>query len=240
MSKNTNTKNNKSAGEEFAKDTRRSKKGKGKSNPRNNRSQSSNDGQGSTVYYNHPSYYDRNPELTKSAGDFSFYPRLGIDYNATKSANIVSSKPQCYVTGTYQEPTLVVMHYVPTIGVSKDSTSPINILGQQIMSNIRAHISGTRKYQASDVVMHILKISAVYQALEMGKRAYLFSRSYTNFNLTSPTLLLEAMGFDADDMLEEYGLDKFYGRLVELSLSMAKFHIPDFINIVHQIGRAHV
>jgi hypothetical protein len=93
----------------------------------------------------------------------------------------------------------MVLEYVPTLGVSKDANSALNRASLHDFNIIRSQISGTRPYQASDLMIYRVAVDSLRDLYEYAVRIYKIMSRWGATNFYQPTHYLQAMHLDAAD-----------------------------------------
>lgn len=154
---------------------------------------------------NDKSWYGRNPELLKAGASFAFGYPLGSPAYLNNAEYPNAGK--LVVSG------IAAIEVIPTLGISKDASSPLNQAIRKMYTYIRHANSGAKNYDPADLGMYIGAMDQIYTMFWYGVRAYGTARLYNAQNRYVPYTLLEAQGFDADDVMKNcaqlrYGLNR--------------------------------
>lgn len=95
--------------------------------------------------------------------------------------------------------------YIPSIGYTKNRNHPANIAAQMLYTNMRSKVSGSRKYQPSDVFIHIAAIADIYTYIAICKKLYASAFSFSQINLYIGKSIMESLHVDSDDMVNNLG-----------------------------------
>ena len=140
---------------------------------------------------NDPSWYALNPQLLKDAASFPYAWPLGNRLNVGKFGSRINR-------GSL--PGILVMNWAPTIGYSKDGTSPINVASINTYTKVRHDNSGHANYDHADYMMYLLAMDSVYAFHSWMRRVYGCMLTYSNTNRYYPRAIVTAMGVDFDDL----------------------------------------
>lgn len=113
-------------------------------------------------------------------GNFSIYTTPGARYDAVPGVMTIA-----LLTGP---------------GDSTDVNSPINVAARDIYSYVRYANSGHSNYDPVDLMMYILAWDEVSMWLANARRVYGAMYTYNTQNKYAPKYLVEALGFDYDDL----------------------------------------
>ena len=161
---------------------------------------------------NDPSWYAANPQLLKDYASFPFGYPLGGDY------------PTENTIYTRRVPGVMAFKFFPSVGVATNETSPINVAMRKLYSFVRYANSGSKNYDAPDLMLYVLAVDSAHMFLEHLKRAYGVMLNYTAFNRYYPRALITAMGFDYDDI--EANLANFRGYINQFAVKLNQLWIP--------------
>lgn len=142
---------------------------------------------------NHPSWYAQDPALLRDSASIPFSWSVGTE---------VSMNFPNQPTGgmKYSVPGICAIRCLPSIGLSLDNSSPINIASNAVYSFIRHANSGHANYDAPDLMIYLLSMSQVYAYIVFLQRAYGVATLYSSGNRYTPDHLLKAMNIDPVDL----------------------------------------
>lgn len=150
---------------------------------------------------NDASWYAANNQLLRDAASFSFNNPLG---------NRVPTYLDETSPDNYSIPGVCVFYLTPTVGVSNDGSSAVNIAARNIYSYVRHANSGHSNYNSPDLMMYILAMSNIYSGLAFMERIYGVMRTYSQVNRYLPKALLSAMKVDYDDIQNNLADFRYY------------------------------
>lgn len=140
---------------------------------------------------NDPAWYALNPQLLKDAASFPYAWPLGNRLNVGKFGPRINK-------GSL--PGIFVMNWAPTIGYSRDGTSPINVASINTYTKVRHDNSGHANYDHADYMMYLLAMDSVYAFHSWMRRVYGCMLTYSNTNRYYPRAIVSAMGVDFDSL----------------------------------------
>lgn len=120
---------------------------------------------------NDPQWYFKSSDLLRDVASFSFEKPLGT---TVLSGNNVSAWNS--IAG------VMGVTLVPTVGISKDAQSPINLAAQNIYTRVRYKNSGAANYDAPDLMMYYVGMSSLYSVWNWAKRIYGYASEYKATN----------------------------------------------------------
>ena len=146
---------------------------------------------------NDPAWYAANSALLRDSGSFSFNNPIGNRITLAPTGTSALSSKVMSIPGVYAIKT------APSIGISKDNSSPVNIAARNIYSFVRHANSGHANYDAPDLMLYLLAMDQLYSALAFMSRAYGVMSYYSQANRYLPKALMYAMGLDYDDFMAQ-------------------------------------
>lgn len=185
------------------------KVGKRKKNRNSNKSNKTSSGNGGGL--------QKFPQMVKDAATMSFFNPLG---NGMK--NVASH--EIYMPG------ICALHFIPTVGVSKDRQSPINRCADAVYAKIRKEINKIAGYDAPDLMMYILAMNSIYDAIAHLKRMYGLATYFKAENRYVPEALFEAQRIDYKLLVDQ--LVNFRWRINRLCKQIDQVYVPDTITFM--------
>lgn len=173
---------------------------------------------------NDPSWYNLDPQLVEDAASISYDTALGM---LGPKEFYSSSKYQILTPGQRAVPGLMRIGYIPSIGATNDTafTKSVNVAARNIYAFVRHANSGSRNYEAADLMMYILQLDSVYTMLSHVRRCYSIALTAKGRNRYYPNAYAYACGFDLEDALEN--LANYRMQLNALSVSVNSFYVPN-------------
>lgn len=170
---------------------------------------------------NDASWYMRYPELARDASKMPFTIPLGkypdISQNAGTS-NVTFNNEAFAVPG------IMSIEWFPTIGQSDDSNSPVNMVSREVYSFVRHANSGHSNYDAPDMMMYILAMDSLYSFYSAMTRVYGVMMLYSGMNRYMPKSLVQAMGFDFDNISQN--LAQFRWLINQVAYKLTAMYVP--------------
>nr|AVX53419.1 putative capsid [Marmot picobirnavirus] len=129
------------------------------------------------------------------------------------------------VTNVSSLPGIMKIQFLPAVGNSQDTVSQLNFAANAFYAFMRQANSGSRNYEAPDLMMYFMGVGSVYEFIARGIRAYGCLRKFSNYNLYLAKQLVYSLGFDYDNL--NANQTEFRDRLNTLIHKVNKsFHIP--------------
>lgn len=198
---------------------------------------------------NNQSGFPRNTDPGNASNSVSDY---SIDANLLKN---VASIPFSWAVGTpvdldnailktttskgkFTIPGICRLVVVPSVSRNTDSSSPINIAANRVYAYVRHANSGSKNYDAPDLMLYLLSICNVYGFILELQRILGTIGIYSVYNRYVPDQLIEAMGANPKYIREN--LANFRARLNMLITKAASFAVPAnmpyFKNMAETLG----
>lgn len=172
---------------------------KSRSNRRSNqRSNDSYDSGANISPTNDPAYYALNPQLLIDAASHAFSDASGTRIPWSP----VEEHENILVPDIQSIPGVMSFRIAPTVGISTDQSSAVNVAARNIYSYVRHANSGHSNYDAPDLMMYLLAMDNLYSFYSYMVRAYGVLNIYTQKNRYYPEALVRAMGIDFDDAIK--------------------------------------
>lgn len=172
---------------------------------------------------NDASWYMRYPELAKDASKLPFTTPLGKYPYVSTNGILPAGK---FKTGAeaFGIPGIMAINWFPTIGQSDDPNSPVNIVSREIYSFVRHANSGHSNYDAPDLMMYILSMDSLYSFYAAMVRVYGVMMLYNGMNRYMPKRLVEALGFDFDNI--SANLAQFRWLINQVAYKLTALYVP--------------
>lgn len=165
-------------------------------------------------------WYTANTPLAEASVRLPFVWPLGNAINIPAGGNGSSkySESKLYVPG------VCAIAVAPTIGAQANANSPINVAATTEYAFVRHVNSGSRNYDAVDLMQYNLAVANVYALLGFLMRAYGIARTFSGVNRYIPETLLHAMRIkDPNEMLKslvtvEYQINMLIQKMATLAV----------------------
>lgn len=157
--------------------------------------------------YNDPSWYAASAELLRDSASLSYNNAIGVKMDLGVK-DYLGNPSKC--PGLQSSPGIMSFSVVSGPGISVDNSSAVNIAARNIYSFVRHQNSGHANYDSPDLMLYLLAMDEVYAFYNNLKRLYGVMSSYSIKNRYMPAALVQAMGFDYDDILQHLPELRYY------------------------------
>jgi len=140
--------------------------------------------------HNDPSWYMSDTQLINDVASISFNTALGNTVTLRGPSNNL----------TVNLPGIMTIYTAPTIGVSKNANSPVNIAMRRLYTYVRHQNSGHSNYDPADLMLYMLAMDSVYTYWAYMVRAYGVAQVFSRTNKYVGDALLTAMGINPTDI----------------------------------------
>jgi hypothetical protein len=140
--------------------------------------------------HNDPSWYMSDTQLINDVASISFNTALGNSVTLRGPSNNL----------TVNLPGIMAIYTTPTIGVSKNANSPVNIAMRRLYTFVRHQNSGHSNYDPADLMLYILAMDSIYTYWAYMVRAYGVAQVFSRTNKYVGDALLTAMGINPGDL----------------------------------------
>lgn len=159
---------------------------------------------------NDPSWYNASNQLVIDACSVGFATPLGLPLTAHGFTTNV--------------PGIMRIDYVPSIGLSENNVSPINMAAQSIYSYVNYANSRNTSYDRTDMMLFLIAMDSAYAYLSHLKRIYGLARLYSATNRYLPNSLLFAMNVNPFDITSN--LNDFRAYINTYAAKLGSFFVP--------------
>lgn len=174
---------------------------------------------------NDPAYYNKYPEdyrlATQTPGWFKV---LGdhIDWSAVTGYASVTAKTPV--------PGIMVLDFIPGIGIAETSTDPVNKAFSQVMADIYAKTTGSNLgFQQADLAMLVTSLASISNMIGVAQRALETTEFWITKNAYTPKKMATAMGFSWQDLVKNK--PAYVQRLNSLTHMYNNIKIPEFLDV---------
>nr|AVX53371.1 putative capsid [Marmot picobirnavirus] len=164
------------------------------------------------------SWYSNFPQFTKDAGTIAFGVPLGNPIALDQKDN-------------FAVPGLIRLSFYPTIGYSKDLSSPINRSAVRFYTYLRNIQKAAARYDSADIMMYLMALDSCYMFHSMLRRAYGIAQLYTPINKYYPKRMFQMMGFDPSIM---DNLAEFRAYINRFAISLGSYTVPGNIDMFNR------
>lgn len=184
-------------------------------------------------------WYNKYPDLINSVARIPFAKRPGMGFDLPSYNEAVydpDTDAHTIDAGTINNsqtiPTLMTIHWIPTIGRSVDNQSPASIAARELYAKVRSAYSGSLDENAPDLLMYVMALDSVFAYLAWMKRIYRALNSYSPNNKGIPYAILAAEGFSSAQMTNLFqNRPRMFGLINQLIYNVSKFTCPDVMDI---------
>lgn len=173
---------------------------------------------------NDVSWYAKNPELLKSSASYSFNGPIGLPLD-------IKTKYPGYATVNNMVdsvPGLMALHTVPTVGISTDAHSPVNLAANNIYSYVRYQNSGAANYDQADLMLYLLAMDSLYSSWNWAQRLYKVIRTYSQTNRYMPEAYFKANNCNFSDFMTH--IADFRAYLNKVAAAISSFCVPSYFS----------
>lgn len=168
--------------------------------------------------FNDVSWYAKNEHILKDAASFSYNAPLG---NQVPFSDIYTGVA---MEGSYAIPGLYSMVVVPSYGIGENYQSSMNLCAQNIYTYVRYQNSGSKNYDANDLMLYLIAMDNAYMIWNWIKRAYGYARIYSQKNRYMPAAYAYADGFNIANL--QSTLADTRARLNIAAAKLSSFCVP--------------
>lgn len=169
-------------------------------------------------FSNDANWYFKDQRTLEDVASFSYDAPLGDKLHPNK---LVPANFSNYATAV---PGLFVAGIGPCFGVSADGSSPVNLAALNVYSYVRYKNSGSKNYDAPDLMMYLLTMDSIYSCWNWLKRIYGEASTYSQRNKYMPKAYFKAEGVDMMDVISN--LANFRGFLNVAASRISAFCVP--------------
>nr|UUA79502.1 putative capsid protein [Picobirnavirus sp.] len=170
---------------------------------------------------NDPSWYNVYPELVDSTARISTGYPIGINYDITGS----SERNWNFVNSIHT----MRLRYTHGIGLTESDRDPVNLAATKLYSFVRHANSGHSNYERTDLMLYFLSVIEAYNLIAVAIRAYGAINMFNNMNRAMPKYVVEAMGWDYDDLVGEAAILRT--RINNAIARVNSLYVPTELNV---------
>lgn len=176
---------------------------------------------------NDPRWYVPTDQNLKDVANFSFNNPLGLlnVETAYQTSDALGYSPN-------RVPGVMSMWLAPTLGVSTNKASSLNVAAQAIYAQIRRANSGAKNYDSSDLISVILAVASAFSMASYCARSYGIANVYSSQNRYLPNALLASSGIIPSSLVNN--LADYRARLNNAILKLNSLTIPSNIPLVQR------
>ena len=176
---------------------------------------------------NDPSYWNKNPLLTRDAANISLFTAAGVHMDNYYPA--YSGSP--FNTNRTRFPGVMALYMVPTYGISvEEEASVLNVAARNLYSFVRHANSGHSNYDSPDLMCYLLAMDSIRYLYKFACRTYGIMQTVSPMNRYLPNTLYRASGFSqlAQDVSN---MPSLRTRLNNLAIKINSLYLPKAIDV---------
>lgn len=176
---------------------------------------------------NDPSYWNKNPQLTKDAANISLFTAAGVRMDNYYPA--YSGTP--YNSNRRRFPGVMALNMVPTYGLSSgEEASVLNVAARNLYSFVRHANSGHSNYDSPDLMCYLMAMDSVRYLYKFACRTYGIMQTVSPMNRYLPNTLYYASGFShlSEDVSN---MPSLRTRLNNLALKINSLYLPKSFDV---------
>lgn len=170
---------------------------------------------------NDASWYLVNGQLAKDVASFSFNNATGDRMVFTPNDLYSTGLPNAY----YRMPGIATLLTGPTVGVSVDATSPINVASRNIYSFVRHANSGHSNYDPNDLMTYLMAMDSIQTYWSYLVRIYGVTQTFQQRNRYIGDALLKAMGVQPSSI--RGNLAEFRSYINQFAIQASVLAVPN-------------
>lgn len=124
----------------------------------------------------------------------------------------------------YVTPGLCVFDMYPGIGEANSQDSAVNLAAKNYYNTVTQANSRDRSYGPNDLMIHALAVTELFKLWNWGATAYGLVKQYDAMNRYKPEVLVQAMGFNVNDLM--INLNDFRGALNLIAMKVSSVVLP--------------
>lgn len=140
---------------------------------------------------NDSAWYAADGQLLKDVSSFSFNSALGAGLTIRGL-----SPTGVGVSYTTRFPGIMSIMTTPTVGISNNADSPVNVAAKKLYAYVRHANSGHSNYDPADLMIYMLTMDSLYTYWSYMTRVYGVAQIFSKTNRYVGDALLRAMGVD--------------------------------------------
>lgn len=176
------------------------------------------------------SWYNISDQISEAVGNIPYNVFAGTQLtDAVGKLEIKTSGEIVVDMSGHTVPGVLVVRYVPALGVSNNAVSGLNTAIRAVYTWVRHQNAGKTNYEAPDLGVYLGAMSNIYAAFQEATRVYDAAMTYLYDNRYLGEGLLQAMGVDIANILANladfrYGLNLLAAKISSLCVP-AKFSL---------------
>nr|QXV86466.1 capsid protein [Rat picobirnavirus] len=144
--------------------------------------------------------YAINEEIAEQVANIPYNVLAGVTFDLGADAFTFGSPTSTLSAKPERQQALMVITYMPSIGIAEDRTDGINMSAVQLYERTRRKNSGAKVYESPDLMMYVLAMRDIYGVALFIGRALKLASKYEVVNKSIPDILLTALNVDPIDL----------------------------------------
>lgn len=179
------------------------------------------------------SWYSRNPNLLVAAGSFPYPYRPGMQLPL--GSYLKEGSTTNPLKANLQIPGVMVLDWVPNLGISNNATDPASLTAKEIYGRVRSVFSGSLNADAPDFVMYLMALDSVFSYIAWLKRLYRVMNVWTPENYILPDGVMQALNItQQESVILRSNRTRLWQDINELVLQTRKFMCPAVMDIFNR------
>lgn len=144
--------------------------------------------------------YALTPSLLELSSSFSFGRALGAPIDCVANDTEMVIERDHLMQGLVTWPGIMTFSWLPTIGISKDATSPVSLAARKLYYFVRHANSGHVNYDAADLMNYVVAADSAFLLFSYFRRALGMLNTWSPLNRYYAKYAVESAGFDYEDL----------------------------------------
>lgn len=189
---------------------------------------------------NPPAWYMKFLEFAKDAARLPFATPLGAtltnlwnDYTSTTGTKIsILNQTPGGTTNPWTVPGIMRIGFAPTFGVSTGLNSPTNRSSLRFYTFLRSVQKASWEYDHQDATMMLYAMDSLYMFHALMKRCYGVLRTVTPMNRYYQKALVQAMGFDFENL--KSNIANFRDYINQFAIDISAYIVPTQMDLFNR------
>lgn len=164
-------------------------------------------------------FYALSEEIAKDIGSFPYNTLAGVKQIIERN---VGDKFQ------WNNSVVARIDYINAQIANGDTDQGISVAANQLYTFLRHANTGAKNYEPADAIMYVLAMRDIYASYAELRRAIGFVNYFVLTNRAVPRQFIEAMGFDYEDLVDNYTL--YRGQLNLIAKRINSIAVPKYFN----------
>nr|AVX53341.1 putative capsid [Marmot picobirnavirus]AVX53702.1 putative capsid [Marmot picobirnavirus] len=176
------------------------------------------------------SFYTKYDRFVTDAATLPFAKPVGSYTNINAYAKLAGdAETPMQLSATYYTPGVMGIYFVPTIGVSKDYSSPINRSSIRFYTYLRSNQKASAAYDHQDVTMMEVALDSCYMFHGLMTKIYAILNQFTPVNEYYSRATIAACGADFEDI--RANVQDFRAYINTFAYSLGQYALPRDITL---------